>query len=93
MARTEKENKAISDAMTKARTTLVQNHRAEYNRLVEKNAKAVGVQWSPRPSAADRAAAQIAALIEQNPELKHRFQEVSGDEPTDVEVVEVVDGE
>lgn len=67
--------KKLRKAYGAATTRLREAHRDEFNRYQTEEAKKLGVEWKPRPSKSEQAAAQLEALLESNPELIDKFAE------------------
>lgn len=65
-------DKAMSAARSAAAATLRQNHHEEYNDLLVREAKARGIEWSPRPTKEERAAQEMYRLLRDYPELAER---------------------
>lgn len=56
-----------------AQKRLREAHRDEFNAFMKEEAKALGVDWSPKPTEAEKAAAEMEALLTAHPELRERF--------------------
>lgn len=52
---------------------LRESHRAEFNALMQEEAKELGLDWKPKPTDAEKAAAQVAALLAAHPELREQM--------------------
>lgn len=63
----------LRKAYSAAAKELRENHRDEFNQLQQKHAKELGVEWSPRLNAEERAAAQMEALFSEFPGLRERY--------------------
>jgi hypothetical protein len=61
--------KAKSEAFSEATTTLRENHRDEYNDLVQRAMRKRGVVWAPRLTPAQKAADEAKRLLAQHPEI------------------------
>jgi len=73
----ETDNKTlIRKAYGAATTRLRDNHRAEFNDLMKKEAENLGVEWSPRPSADERAEQELLDLLAKNPALAAKYEKV-----------------
>jgi len=66
-------DKLLRQAYSAAAKELRENHRDEFNTLQQKHAKELGVEWSPRLNAEERAAAQMEALFTEFPGLRERY--------------------
>lgn len=66
---------ALRKAYGLATTELRENHRDEFNDLYQKAAKAEGVEWSPRPTEEQQAAALFDDLLVRFPHLRERVEE------------------
>jgi hypothetical protein len=60
-------------AYSEATTKLRQNHITEFNKLMKEGCAERGIEWSPKPSAVDRARQQITELLSEYPELQDQF--------------------
>lgn len=69
----EDKRKAMTEIYTKAESMLKEAHKAEFNEMRKKLAAERGIEWSPRPTAADRAEEQVRKLISENPSLAARL--------------------
>lgn len=67
-------SKLISQATWEAQKRLRKNHEVEFNDYMVEEAAARGIDWRPKPTAAEKAAKQITELLEQHPELRDRFE-------------------
>ncbi len=65
--------KALSEARGQAMKRLMENHADEFNKFMVEEAAARSEKWAPRPGPADKAAKQIAVLLEQYPELAKQY--------------------
>lgn len=63
----------MSAARSAAATRLRDAHLDEYNQFVVEEATARGLEWKPRPTAEQKAAADLAALLEAHPHLREQF--------------------
>ena len=61
--------KAKSDAYGAAVTRLKDENRGRFNELVGEEMAKRGIEWSPRPTAEEKAAAEIKRLVSENPNL------------------------
>lgn len=61
--------KAIEKARTQATSTLIENYKDEHNALIKSFALEAGYEWSPRKTAAERAADDLRRLIAEHPEV------------------------
>lgn len=59
------QEKVVQNAYTKATSTLKQRHKSEWIDLVRRFAAEEGVEWNPRPTAEERAAERVRALVEE----------------------------
>lgn len=69
----EERQKRLGEARTAAQRQIRENHIDEFNEILAKEAKARGVEWQPRKTEEQKAADQIAALLEQHPGLKDQI--------------------
>lgn len=60
---------AVRTAYSKATTRLREENLNEFNRLQREEAAKLGYDWSPAPTKAEKAKAEIERLISENPEL------------------------
>lgn len=70
----EKARDPKTDAYTAAQKTLRETYRTEYNALVAKEMAARGVEWKPKPTEAEKAAAQVEKILRDYPDLRAQFQ-------------------
>jgi hypothetical protein len=61
--------KAKSDAYGAATSRLKDAHRAELNGYIAEEMAARHIDWRPRPTASEKATAEIKRLIEEHPDL------------------------
>ena len=66
-------NKAMGEARSAAQSALIELYRAEFNELVRKQAAKRGYDWTPAPTAEEKAEAEAKALLEQFPHLKAKL--------------------
>jgi hypothetical protein len=66
---------ALRAAYSEATTTLRERHREEFDALHVEAAKKRGVEYTPRPTKADRARQQILDLLRDNPDLEQELIE------------------
>lgn len=64
---------ALRKAYGQATALLREQHRDEFDGLYAQEAKALGVDYTPRPSAEQRALQQIEALLNEHPALRNQF--------------------
>jgi len=62
----------LRQAYSQASKDLREAHRDEFNELHRKHAVDLGVEGEPRPTAEQKAAEQIEALLSQFPQLRER---------------------
>lgn len=62
-------DKGLTKAYGVATKKLRDAHRDEFNRLYQAEAKAMGLEWTPRPTASEKARAQLLSLLEEHPDL------------------------
>lgn len=60
---------AVKRAYSEATTALRIAHRDEFNADVKQRAKALGHEWSPRPTAEEKRAAEFKRLLAEDPSL------------------------
>lgn len=82
--------KRKKEAYAAATSRLREERRTEFDALYSQEAEARGVTYTPKPSAEQQAAEQVADLLNQFPNLKERFVPVDPEvvEPTPVDPVE-----
>lgn len=56
-----------------AQARLREAHRDEFNAFMATEAKALGLDWKPKPTDVEKAAGQLAALLAAHPELREQF--------------------
>lgn len=56
-----------------ATSALRDAHRSEFQSLYHKAAKELGIDWSPRPTAEDKAREEMATLLREHPGLVDEF--------------------
>lgn len=61
--------KAYSAATAKVRDA----HRDEFNAFMVEEAKALGVDWKPKPTEEEKAKAQLDALLAEHPHLREQM--------------------
>lgn len=66
---------ALRKAYGNATTRLREEHRAEFDALYSQEAEALGVDYTPKPTPEQKAAAEIDDLLERFPTLRDRFTE------------------
>lgn len=66
---------ALRKAYTEATSALREKHQQEFNSLYEQKAKDKGVEWSPKPTAEERARQEMEGLMKAHPELAAEFAE------------------
>lgn len=62
--------KKLKKAYATATSKLRKAHQTEFNTLYSTEAKALGVEWKPKPTAEEKARAEMAALLEKYPQLR-----------------------
>jgi hypothetical protein len=72
-AETEDRSSLHRQAYGAATRRLREAHRAEFNALMQEEAKGLGLDWKPKPTDAEKAAAQVAALLAAHPELREQM--------------------
>lgn len=65
----ESKESRLRAAYSAATQALREQHREDFNRLYAAEAKQRGVDWKPKPTARERAEAQLAALLAEHPDL------------------------
>lgn len=63
----------IRKAYASATKRLREAHLPEFRTLQQEEAKALGVDWTPKPTKEEKAEAQLAELLAANPNLKQRI--------------------
>lgn len=61
-----------------ATTALRKNHQDEFNTLYQTEAKALGIDWSPRPSEQEQAETLFDELVTKYPHLRDRLAAEEG---------------
>ena len=64
-----KQRKAYGAATARLREA----HRDEFNTFMQEEAKTLGIDWKPKPTDAQKAKAQLDALLAEHPELRSEF--------------------
>lgn len=64
-----KQRKAYGAAQARLRDA----HRDEFNVFMQEEAKKLGIDWKPKPNAAQKAKAQLDALLAEHPELREEM--------------------
>lgn len=77
----EEREKRLSSAYNRASQALREAHRDEFNTLYSEHAATLGVTWSPRLSAEERAEQELTTIFESFPHLRARYTEVEEGEP------------
>lgn len=67
----------LRKAYTNAQATLRTKHRDEFDRLYQEEAQKLGVDYTPKPSAEQKAEQQIDSLLAEYPHLRERLLAVS----------------
>lgn len=62
-------NSLIRQAYGQATAALREAHRPEFNELMKVKAKDLGVEWSPKPTSAEKAAETLRQILAEHPEL------------------------
>jgi hypothetical protein len=70
--------KAKSEAFSAAGKRLRETNREQYVRFVAEEMKARGIEWAPKPTAAEKAAAEAKALLEAHPEIAAELRSMLG---------------
>lgn len=60
----------LRKAYSLAATELREKYRAEFVELQQKHAKALGIDWTPKPTAEEKAEEEARALLEKFPHLR-----------------------
>lgn len=84
-------DKAMSAARSAATARLREAHQDEFNSLLVEEAKSRGIDWQPRKTAEQRAAEQLAALLEQYPHLADTLGSQPGEPEYAVPTVETAE--
>lgn len=69
----------LRQAYGQATTRLRETHREEFDSLYAQEAQALGVDYTPRLSPEQKAEQQLRALLEENPWLADKVDEILGD--------------
>lgn len=78
----EKESAAKREAHSRATTRLRNEYRVRLNEITKEEMKARGIDWNPKPTEEEKAAAQVAELLAAHPSLRDQFASpVPGEEP------------
>jgi hypothetical protein len=80
-AEAEHRQKVLTDSYSKALATLRERHLDEFNQLRQIEARNMGVNWSPKPTPEQLAAAEIEAHLQAFPKLRDLFREETTDAP------------
>lgn len=56
-------------AYSNATSRLREKYRGEFNQFMKEETKALGIEWKPRPSAREKAAQTLDALLAEHPDL------------------------
>lgn len=67
----------LRKAYGRATTVLRENHREEFNILQQEAAHELGLTWKPKPSEAEKAKADLHALLTEHPELLDEVAELA----------------
>lgn len=70
--------KLLRKAYGNATTELRENYKSEFQDLYTKHARALGVDYTPRPSAEEKAEQELQALLAAHPHLREKI--AGGDE-------------
>lgn len=62
-------NAALRESYTAASQRLREAHLTEFNLYRQEEAKARGVEWTPRPTADEKAQAELERLLAEHPDL------------------------
>lgn len=75
MSEQDKQDKATLQrkAYGTAQTRLREAHREEFNQFMVEEAKALGLDWRPKPTDEQKAASQLAALLAAHPGLREQM--------------------
>jgi hypothetical protein len=73
----------LRKAYTNAQASLRTIHRDEFDRLYQEEAQKLGVDYTPKPSAEQKAEEQINTLLSEYPHLRERLLAVA--DPSQVE--------
>lgn len=68
----------LSAATNKADQRLKAAHLEEWNGYMTEETKARGEKWAPKPTEAERAAAELEALLRAHPELADKVPDILG---------------
>jgi hypothetical protein len=68
-SRAEAKRKAYSAATTRFR----KENPSEWNRVLKDEYAKVGIEWNPKPTEEERAAAEIERLLAEHPDLRTKF--------------------
>lgn len=77
----EKRAQAITKGYTVATTRLREKHLEEFNKLRVAATKELGYDWTPPPTATEKALAEARALVEQHPEILDLLTSETKDTP------------
>lgn len=73
-----KRAEAVNKGYTAAMKQLRENHLAEFNELRVKATKALGYEWTPEPTPAEKALAEAKALLAAHPEIAADLAQATG---------------
>jgi hypothetical protein len=77
-------SKKLRQAYGNATTALREKHRDEFDNLYAESARSLGVDYTPRPSAEQKASQQVKELIAEYPHLRAELlAEFAKEEPED----------
>lgn len=69
---------ALRKAYSNTVAILRESHRDEFNRIMAEQAKRLGYEWTPKPTAKDKAAAQLQTILAEHPDLAATIVPPSG---------------
>lgn len=69
----EERSKALRKAYGNATTRLREEHRDEFDRIYTEEARALGVDYQPKPTAEQKAEAELQVLLQQYPHLRDKI--------------------
>lgn len=72
-------SKKLRKAYGNATTRLREAHRDEFDSLYSQEAESLGVEYTPRPSAEQKALQQLQALLDEYPQLRGQVAGTSDD--------------
>lgn len=73
----QKRGRLLKQAYSSATSRLREAHKEEFDGFYQEEAEARGVEYTPRPTAEQKAEAELASLLEKFPHLRSKVDEVA----------------